>query len=873
VGYINLHWTRQAKEGMGGRPFTKVADFISRAQWSAANPKSCKDVYFCLSLQRDHGKVFNGTVTAARSQKNAVALKAIWLDVDVKPDEPEKAYSSTDAALAALTQFVTDANLPPPTAVVLSGSGGMHVYWISRTPLTVEEWHPYAVGLDVLCKKHGFLADPGLTTDCARILRVPGTFNYKKDPPTAVKLLSLQPEDHDFEQVLGSIRAHVQTPVTATVNLLFDPKVFPKKAPHREDSLADGLRHDDTPLDPRPIIKGCPHLKSALQTGGAGLEQGLWMLDVLAATFLQNGKVVAHALSDGYANYSKEELDAMYDRKLNDRAERGLGWPSCNAFENAGSTSCAQCPHKGKIKSPLNLALPASHHALDGIIEQIKEKNIPPVQAVMALHKQRVGTEALFAALNETYAVVRYGSQVLVASIIKDEIFTMKVEDFHKTFGNVLIEHGNDYIEVSRAWFKWKGRRQYLGRGVVFEPGGPLDFPDDMLNLWRGFGLEPKQGDWSLMRNHIFAVVCSGRQRDFDYLLKWMAYAVQRPNEPIGVAVAFRGAPGAGKGVVARTFGNFFGKHFVHIANGDQLTGRFNASLATSCAVFLDEALWAGDKKGEGVLKALITEPRLQLEAKFKDPIMVDNRLRIMVASNNDWMVPVGIGDRRWFVLDVPDTYAGTTHARYFEPLYAEIKSGGAAAMFHDLLAMDLSNFDVRAVPHTAAKAQQQALGLTGTEAWLHQLLQESVIGFKPWQNNGVTIGTDEAYAAYEDFSKRQHAFRPDIKSVWSKKIRKVLGPCVRNTRQTQDNRRIRSFQFAPLADCRHQFATHIGALDMEWDPENDPAQTFVTEAGSIVPLDDREIEDDAETEPDDVEWEPVDEPDDAEWEPLEDEE
>ena len=74
---------------------------------------------------------------------------------------------------------------------------------------------------------------------------------------------------------------------------------------------------------------------------------------------------------------------------------------------------------------------------------------------------------------------------------------------------------------------------------------------------------------------------------------------------------------GAGKGIVARTLGKIFGKHFAHIANGDQLTGRFNASLATSCVVFLDEALWAGDKKGEGVLKALITEPRLSLEAKF----------------------------------------------------------------------------------------------------------------------------------------------------------------------------------------------------------------------------------------------------------------
>ncbi len=177
-------------------------------------------------------------------------------------------------------------------------------------------------------------------------------------------------------------------------------------------------------------------------------------------------------------------------------------------------------------------------------------------------------------------------------------------------------------------------------------------------NLWRGFGIEPKQGDWTLMRSHILTS-CARNSRCFLIISLggWPTPSSTRMGQ-IGVAVAFRGAQGAGKGVVARTLGKMFGKHFPHIANGDQLTGRFNASLATSCVVFLDEALWAGDKKGEGVLKALITEPRLQLEAKFRDPIMVDNRLRIIVASNEDWVVPAGMGDRRWLILDVANTFA-----------------------------------------------------------------------------------------------------------------------------------------------------------------------------------------------------------------------
>jgi hypothetical protein len=242
--------------------------------------------------------------------------------------------------------------------------------------------------------------------------------------------------------------------------------------------------------------------------------------------------------------------------------------------------------------------------------------------------------------------------------------------------------------------------------------------------------------------------------------------SVQKLDQPIGVAVALLGEQGAGKGIFARTFGSFFGDHFAHIANGDQSTGRFNASVGKSCFVFLDEAVWAGDKKGEGVLKALITEPTLSLEAKFRDPITVKNCLRIMVASNNEWAVPAGVGDRRWLILNISNRYAGTKNATYFAALKLEIDNGGAAAMLHDLLAIDLSGFNVRDVPRTAAKAQQQALSLPSVEAWLYQVLQEGAIEQRvqpggsvvrhEWQATGLNVSKDVGYAAYEDFSSRR---------------------------------------------------------------------------------------------------------------------
>jgi hypothetical protein len=674
----------------------------------------------------------------------------------------------------------------------------------------------------------------------------------------------------DFSQTLSGLTKLTPTAIAAAPP--FDMKNFEGYVPPaevagldpRQDNLAAGINvHDDRPLNPDKVIKNCPHVQEAMLTHGKGYGQGLWMLDVLATTFFDDGRTWAHYMSKGHKTYTEADTDAMYDRK----AGEGIGWPSCTAFENMGCKLCATCAHRGKIKSPLNLALRAVSPASASAFMKDKEGGIIPVAALMTLYKRGADKETLFNKINETYAAVRYGTEVLVASIVGRDLFFMKPEDFHRMFSNLLVydEDADRYVAVTRLWFKWSGRRQYLGRGVIFEPGGPLEISDDMLNLWRGFGVEPKEGDWPLLKSHILNILCSAEQKHFDYLIKWMAYAVQRPSEPIGVAVALRGAQGAGKGVVARTLGSVFGKHFAHIANGELLTGRFNASVATSCVVFLDEALWAGDKKGEGVLKALITEPRLQLEAKFRDPIMVENRLRIIVASNNDWMVPAGIGDRRWFVLDVANTYAGTGHRDYWEALYAEIEDGGAAAIFYDLLAMDLSGFDVRAVPPTAAKAQQQAHTFQGTEAWLYHVLQEGEIGSKCWEDTGLTIPKMHAYQCFEDFSKRQRAWRPDIKSVWSKKIRAMLGPCVADTRPD----RVRSFQFTSLALCRVRFASHTGAQKIEWDLENEVRHDGLVPDGQTVEDVGRPIEADSPLGAGDVECEPLLEPDDVEWETV----
>lgn len=113
-------------------------------------------------------------------------------------------------------------------------------------------------------------------------------------------------------------------------------------------------------LDEKAIFGkgGCPALRTALATAGEHQDQAQWRQTCLAFSFLKNPRTLAHALNKG-KGYSIAETEGMMDRVDADKVDHkgGLGWPGCGAFEQAGSKECGACPHRGKIRSPLNLGI------------------------------------------------------------------------------------------------------------------------------------------------------------------------------------------------------------------------------------------------------------------------------------------------------------------------------------------------------------------------------------------------------------------------------------------------------------------------------------------------------------------------------------
>src|SRR5690606_8972638 len=129
----------------------------------------------------------------------------------------------------------------------------------------------------------------------------------------------------------------------------------------------------------------------------------------------------------------------------------------------------------------------------------------------------------------------------------------------------------------------------------------------------------------------------------------------------------------------------------LHISSVRYLTGNFNKHLMDCAFLFADEAFWPGDKSAEGELKRIITEPTLTIHPKYVDAFEVQNSLALFMASNNEWVVPAGMDERRFASFDVSDRFM--QDAQYFTPLYREMENGGVAAMMYDLLNMDLKGW------------------------------------------------------------------------------------------------------------------------------------------------------------------------------------
>jgi hypothetical protein len=342
------------------------------------------------------------------------------------------------------------------------------------------------------------------------------------------------------------------------------------------------------------------------------------------------------------------------------------------------------------------------------------------------------------------------------------------------------------YKNIIKAWATDPSSRIYAG-GVIFRPtvNNESNHSKDYFNTWQGWTIQPKAGDWTLIKTHIEDVVCQGNQELIDYFFNWIAYTFQNPDKPAGSALVLRGKKGTGKGMIGNLLCAMWGNHALHITAATHLVGQFNGHFNDVCLVYADEAFFSADRSHEGVLKGLITEPNIIVERKGIDAIQQPNYLKVFMTTNSDWAVPASKDERRYCVIDVSEHQRG--NREYFNDLSKDCADKNIQAAFLEaMLTRDLKGFHTGNIPETKGLRDQRYHSLDSAGKWMVECLIRGWV-VREAEGSGIwhsELTSEQFYESYNQFCNENKVNSYDKKSLYllSKYLKtffkkKLIGP------------------------------------------------------------------------------------------------
>jgi hypothetical protein len=351
-------------------------------------------------------------------------------------------------------------------------------------------------------------------------------------------------------------------------------------------------------------------------------------------------------------------------------------------------------------------------------------------------------------------------------------------------------------------WLASPKHRKY--DGIIFDPT-TIESKNGRYNLWKGFSRIPQQGDCSLYWAHVRDNICSRDEALYYYVRKWISYVFQHPDK-VHTALVLCGSQGVGKNSFVEPLGILLGQHYAPLSGINELVSHFNFHLKDTVLIHANEALWGGNRKDIGLLKAMITESSCSIEGKGKDRITVRNFKHIILSSNEPWPVHLDADDRRFAVIRVSEERK-EDHA-YFEAIQNQLDNGGYEAFLYGVLHEDLIGFNPRILPKSTEAFDIKMQSTGSAERYLYEALLSGgfSIGISPnmdlrvWQS---PIPRESVYTDYVTWCSNDGE-HPLSNTLLGKVIKKII-ISTENTRPGRGSR-LRQYKFPSLIKARQEF-------------------------------------------------------------------
>lgn len=326
----------------GKRTYTFPPDDLESMAAKAKELSDAKqNVYFGVGLRK------TDTTGSERAKADDIAeVPGFWIDIDIKGPAHKSEKLPTDIVQALSV-------LPPelePSMKVNSGHG-IYAFWLLKESLDdTKQASDIVARIQAFARGSGF--DIDATHDVSRVLRVPGTMNYKiSGRPVPVELFEIDenkrynPDDFDF-----------LPPVSVVA---------------REKSRGDKFRRlaDDGPA--QNIIDNCAFVRGFLD-GALPQSEPLWMAVATNVMRAKDGEAVMVA---AVKKWQGENVD---EKKTNERLQHyltGCGPQSCEYIRATHRyPGCEGC-HRHDAVNPAWFALSKLGRAVSWARERRKITN------------------------------------------------------------------------------------------------------------------------------------------------------------------------------------------------------------------------------------------------------------------------------------------------------------------------------------------------------------------------------------------------------------------------------------------------------------------------------------------------------------------
>lgn len=237
---------------------------------------------------------------------------------------------------------------------------------------------------------------------------------------------------------------------------------------------------------------------------------------------------------------------------------------------------------------------------------------------------------------------------------------------------------------------------------------------------------------------HIKHIICKDDDEKYDYFIKWLAHILQKPHIQTGVVIALQSVQGAGKGILFNDFLKpIIGYAASQLTKMGELTGQFNEILHKKVLININEAVWGGNKTDKGILKSIITEPKIRIEKKYRNPEEYDNYVNFLIDSNEDYIIPADDKERRYNLYKCNNKYGNMDlqnpeRIEYFDKV-RKCKPEKFAKFLYDL---DITEFNPRKFKKTEELQEQVEMGWSPLIEWWYKYINEE--GFKTKRNYHV---------------------------------------------------------------------------------------------------------------------------------------